>query len=102
MTALARQTDLWTSHEAARTELHSPKRPTKRAAIDGLLERYPGRTYQELFEYHVTECRRRGCGLLFPDAPSLMRRLNDFGMRTGEHRQCRVTGKKAITWELRK
>lgn len=101
MSALARQSDLFTSHEAARAELRNPNRRTKRAALEGLLERYPERTYQELFERHKVECKRRGIDLVFVDAPSLMRRLNDFAMRTGEQRQCRVTGKKAITWKIR-
>lgn len=100
--ALARQNDFFTSHDAAAAELRSPTRRTRKAALLGLLERYPGRTYQELFQYHEVECKRRGGELMFRDAPSLMRRLNDWAMSTGKHRQCRVTGKQAKTWELRK
>lgn len=102
MSALARQTDLFTSHQAAQLVKTSPNRRRRRAALEGLLQRYPERTYQELFELHKTECERRSTDLIFADAPSLMKRLNDWGMCTGANRQCRVTGKSAKTWVLRK
>jgi len=94
---LARRTDPPSSHAAAQAVKTSPTREARKKALNRLLTLNEGATYQELFAAHRDECDRLGKPLLFPDAPSLMKRLNDWAMHHG-WKNCQITGKRVRRW----
>lgn len=88
---LARNADLRTSHEAAKALTLSGKRSgQKRTALDGVM-RWPGLTASELAQ------RLGGGEWVHKRLPDLRR---DGFVVNGAPRDCTVTGRKAVTWEV--
>lgn len=94
---MARRTDPISSHDAAlaRVALGQLGRLQREAAR--LVEKFPGSTYRQLFERHLADCRRRRRGPLFPDPPSLMRRLCEVATHRGTI-HCPISGRMVSQW----
>jgi hypothetical protein len=97
MTAMARKKDPNTSKTAARRVVESGAHGRQTLAALALVKKYPGYTYRHLFQRHQADCQKRGCELVFQDAPSLMRRLSECAVRRGV-KHCPISNQKVSRW----
>ncbi len=88
---IAANVDPVTSHLAAADITHSGLRASQKRAVLNAVERFPGRTSAELAD--AADLDRYLVARRLPDLK------HDGFVEQGEIRNCRVTGRKAVTWK---
>jgi hypothetical protein len=94
---LARKNDPATSKTAAAALVDSGMHGRQKIAAIRLVTKYPGYSFQHLYERHVAECRRRGRSLVFSNSVALMRRLSEVAVKRGT-KFCPISGRKVSRW----